>query len=294
MNKKKTLGLLWKEWKNYLKNKGVPSPDIDVNFIISHHLRMKPYEIALKKDRHIPIWERLLIDRSIRERGKFKPVAYILGYKYFYRDKFLVNKKTLIPRADTEHLLYAAEEAEYPFKNILEIGTGSGAIAVSLSRLFPAACITALDMETSIAGKNIKRLKIKNIRLLKEDFFKYPDRMKKKDSEDKNLKGNNPLYDLIISNPPYLSKLDLKNLGRDALLYEPMRAFYGGEDGLDFYRGIAGFALDFLIKEGFIIVETDYKWEKAVGIFKDAGFSKISVKKDYNGLERVITIKKDF
>jgi len=276
------LGCIYKRSLEYLKDKKIPTPDKDAQYIIAHFLKISPHEIFINRDREVSPFKSFLIKRAIVSRGKFKPIAYILKRKYFYRDVFFVNNKVLIPRSDTEHLIYAVEEINTPFKNILEIGTGSGAIAVSLSRLYPAANIIALDIYTAIARKNIKRLGIKNIFLEKKNFFKWMPNNK------------NGLFDLIISNPPYLSEKDLKNLGKDAALYEPKKAFYGGKDGLDFYRAIAEFAKAGLLKLGYVILEVDYKWKKVMHIFEKEGFGKIVVKKDYNDLERVLVVQKDF
>ncbi len=280
-----TVGEIRKRSVEYLTGRGISDPRIDSDYIISWLLGIRPGELPAKSGSKVPFFKKIVIENSVRQRGRNKPVAYILGYKYFYLDKFLVNRRSLIPRADTEHLIYAAVENGAAFKNILDVGTGSGALAMSLSRIFPKALIRAVDRDISIAARNKKALDIKNVTLIKTDFIRNGD----------GLKGEKAwLYDLIISNPPYLSSSDMKKLGKDALLYEPRKAFYGGIDGLDFYRKISSFAVSRLGKGGSIIVETDYKWRRVLDIFLKSGMHEIRVLKDYGGLERVIEVRKDF
>ncbi len=279
-----TAGEIYNSFKAYLENRGIPDPGTDALYIISHHLGLKPYEIFLKRNLKVPLLTMALIKHSMIERGRSKPVAYILGYKYFYLDKFIVNSGTIIPRSDSEHLIYAAEELQSDFKNIIDIGTGSGALAVSLSRINPSSRITAIDIDIGVAAQNIKRLGAKNITLIKSDFLKNRD----------GIKGNRTFcYDLIVSNPPYLSMEDMKKFS-GTLCYEPFRAFYGGENGLAFYCAISEFAKAGLLKGGFIIIEIGYKWPEVMKIFEDHGFSIIGIRKDYGGLERVMVIRKDF
>ena len=136
-------------------------------------------------------------------------------------------------------------------------------------------------MNTGPLEDNIRSLGLQNVAPLKSDFLKTGDR----------IKGKRPfLYDMRVSNPPYLSGEDMKKYGR-SLRFEPFKAFYGGKDGLVFYRAIACFALQALDKGGYIIVEVDYKWPEIRDIFESAGFTVKEIRKDYNGLERVMVVK---
>jgi len=279
-----TAGELFIEFKTYLEKHGIKDAGNDCAFLISHHLKLKPYEVFLNRNMEVNPKLKARIERSMRERGRCIPAEYILGYKYFYLDKFIINSKVLIPRADSEHIIYAAVEQNTDFKNIIDIGTGCGSLAVSLSRIYPSSNITALDLNISVAAENIRRLGIKNINVVKSDFLKNMD----------GIKGDRTFhYDLIVSNPPYLSAKDMKKY-RKALRYEPYRAFYGGADGLKFYSSISSFAKSCLIKGGSIIIEIDYKWPEIFNIFLRDGFSVKEIRKDYSGLERVMVVKKEF
>lgn len=262
-----------------LRAAGLPDPETDVRALVAAPLRLNRNDLFLHRDRRVSPLAAWRIKRNMSRREKLEPVAYILGYKDFFHDRFRVNRSCLIPRADTEHILYAVQESGRVFQNCLDAGTGSGALAVSLCRLYPDAAVTAVDIHLSCARQNARRLRARNLRLRKIDFLKSAHR----------LKGP---YDLVVSNPPYLSREDFSLLGPEARLYEPARAFAGGPDGLDFYRAIAAFCRDRLTPDGWIVVETDHKWKEVLEIFCRAGFSETAVRKDYNGLERVITARR--
>jgi release factor glutamine methyltransferase len=276
----KTVARIYERSVARLKKAGIPDPETDARALIAARLGVERASLSLNKRTNVGRWNEHLIARDIRRRARFEPVAYILGYKDFFQDRFSVSRGSLIPRADTEHLLYAVQNTGRKFSRAIDIGTGSGAIAVSLSRLFPDSAIYAVDKATRHARKNIDKLGTSNIQLVKADFLKTSSLLPGK------------TFDLIVSNPPYLSDLDLKNLGKDARLYEPFRAFYGGPDGHLFYRKIADFARERLEEGGIIVLETDHKWETVKGIFQKAGFPRWEMIRDYNGLERVLVISK--
>lgn len=275
-----TVGEVFDRSVRRLRERGVPDPETDARALIAARLGIERGMLSLKKKNRIGLTVRLRIARDVRRRARFEPVAYILGYKDFFQDRFLVSRGVLIPRADTEHLLYAVQNTGRDFSRIIDIGTGSGAIAVSLARLFPNASIAALDIHIRHARKNILRLNTGNVVPVKADILKGK----------KLLPGRT--FDLIVSNPPYLSRNDLKILGQDAARYEPFRAFYGGPDGHAFHRKIAEFARERLESGGIIVLETDQKWEKVKEIFQIAGFPRWEMIRDYNGLERVLVISK--
>lgn len=260
------------------KNNKIETAELDVDLIIARYLYVEPNRIVLHNKQNVPLLTRMFIEHSFKRRLAHEPIAYILGYKYFYRDKFIVSPKCLIPRPDTEHLIYTAESLGKDFKTILDIGTGSGAVAISLARVFPKTQITATDINIRSARKNIRRLKIRNIELLKHDIL-----------------GGKALprkYDLIISNPPYLSASDMQKLPPNVVNYEPTGALFGGVDGFDFYRRIADVASRQLCDNGVLIFETDYKWQAVTEIIEQTGLNVDEVIKDYSGLERVIVAHK--
>ncbi|MCX7821183.1 MAG: peptide chain release factor N(5)-glutamine methyltransferase [Brevinematales bacterium] len=266
--------------KSFLKKYGITSYDEDSSYLISSLLSIPKSEIFLNKERKINLNELLKVYIALRKRCKNIPIAYILGYQYFYEDRFIVDKKTFIPKYDTEHIIYEVKNLGLQFKNILDICTGSGILALTLAKTFPHSKVIGIDKYIKIAKKNSKLLNIKNVEFLKVDFLKIKNKF-----EDK--------FDLIVSNPPYLSKDDLKLLSYECKKYEPKRAFLGGEDGLIFYRKIKDFSLSFLNQNGYILLEVDHKWQNVLNIFIQGGFKHYKIIKDYNQLERVLILRKE-
>ncbi|MFN3660366.1 MAG: peptide chain release factor N(5)-glutamine methyltransferase, partial [Brevinematales bacterium] len=185
-----------------------------------------------------------------------------------------VRQGVLIPRPDTEHILYTVQEFRKDFSHILDIGTGTGILAISLGFLFPHATIEACDISLRaihLARFNARRLK-KHIRFHWCDFLKHPPSGK---------------YDLIVSNPPYISPQESSLIDPSVLRHEPKLALFGGKDGLVFYRTIAHYALDHLLPDGKIVVEVDHKWEKIVEIFRKYHMN-CQIRYDYQHLPRVL------
>lgn len=210
------------------------------------------------------------------KRSKHMPMAYLLEKKEFMSLEFEVNENVLIPRADTECIV---EEAIRLVKtgNILDIGCGSGAIAVSLAKYIPDSTITALDLSeaaVSVAERNAYRNNV-NVKFICEDIFEFKTTEK---------------FDLIISNPPYIESEELDALMPDVKCYEPMSALDGGEDGLMFYRRIVEFAVDNLKPDGFLIFEFGWKQFDAVSqLIIDAGLDLYNTVYDISGIKRGCT-----
>jgi release factor glutamine methyltransferase len=274
-----TAGEQYRRMAARFERAGLPTPGDDARALLANRLGWSRTELPLRRNDPVSLQARVFLAADAFRRCRHEPVAFIVGYKDFYRDRFFVSRRTLIPRADTEHLLYAAEESGRQFRRILDVGTGSGALAVSLSRLYPASGIVALDVDIATARKNLRTFGIGNVELLRCDFLR--------ESALANPSLTNAPFDLVISNPPYLSREDLRLLDRGAKFEHP-RAFLGGEDGLAFYRAIASFCALGLTPDGLAIVETDHKFEAAAAVFRAAGFGTVEVRNDYNGLPRVI------
>ena len=263
-----------------LTQTGIETPEIDAAAIVSHFaLGGKSYRTidpAAKTG-----WTTAVrISLAVKACRKHKPVAYITGQKAFYRDTFFVSPKCLIPRPDTEHLIYTAERlgAAAPFESILDIGTGSGVIAVSLARVFPRSSIDAIDVDIRSAARNLKTLGTEHIRLIHADMMGW--------------NGSDRQYDLVVSNPPYLTRDEMRRLDPDVSAYEPHLALYGGGDGMQYYRRIAELCTTILKPGGTVILETDTKWRQVIEIFEKRKYIHLETGKDYNGLERTLVFSK--
>lgn len=207
-----------------------------------------------------------------------EPIQYIVGFAYFYNGKFKVNKSVLIPRPETEILCELAKEEikYYQYKNILDIGTGSGAIAVSIYE--EGLNVTAVDISNEaleIAKENAKANNA-NVKFIQSDLFT-------------NLQGEK--FDLILSNPPYIENDTL--LDDVVYKHEPHLALFGGVDGLDFYKRIIKDSKKYINDKGMIIFEIGSTQGNSVSkiALQEYNNAKVEVLKDYQGLDRIVIIK---
>ena len=219
----------------------------------------------------------------VKRRGNFEPLAYILGERAFMRNTFKVNKATLVPRPETELLVESLVRIAPMLRpdgdvKILDIGTGSGAIIVSLLDYLPNAKGVGVDISVDaliVAKENSEKIGVTGrIGFVRSDVFsKLP--LEKK-------------FDIIVSNPPYIPAGDIAGLDKD-VQQEPRGALDGGADGLDFYRRITADAMDHMSEEGVLAFEIGIDQAAAVQqLCLDAGFVKTVVRKDYAGIERMV------
>lgn len=277
-----------KEATGILSNAGIENPERDAELALSHCLGIE--RVILYRDNPgISDEMNAQIDACLKRRTGREPLQYILGYTEFYGLKIKVGTGVLIPRPETELL---AEEAIKTVKNhksqdasehkdsslmILDLCTGSGCIALALAEAFPDARVYGTDMSADAlgyAGENAELNNIKNITFLKGDLFKPVKDMQ---------------FDMIISNPPYIRKDDMKLLQPEIMDWEPVTALDGGEDGLDYYRKIISGAGDYLKENGFLMIEIGIGQSGTIReMAEDEGFADIHVLKDYAGIERII------
>lgn len=221
----------------------------------------------------------------MREYSETIPVQYEEGKTLFMGSEILVDERVLIPRPETELLVDACfkfcstRSLKEPF--VLDIGTGSGVVSISLGRLLPEATIIASDISREalkVASKNVKKQELRdNIELVESDLFSY-------------FKGGyEGLFNCIVSNPPYVSSQDYETL--DAWVKaEPRIALYAGEKGMMYLERIIEGSRVFLAEGGLLAVEIGYDQKDLVlEEFKKKGFSSVTSFKDFNGIDRVIT-----
>lgn len=232
-----------------------------------------PQELTAKQSRHFQMW--------LRERGRRVPLAYIVGHQPFLGLKIAVTRDSLIPRPETEELVLECERllksAQAAAPKILEIGTGTGCVAIALAQLLPQAAVFATDVSDKaleLARKNALAHHVSNrIRFVSEDLF----------SDKQGLRG---WADLLVSNPPYIPTKDLEDLEPE-VKREPRVALDGGKDGLDATRAIVASGPKTLKPGGFIALEIERRHGPVVsGLLRAAGFSGVAVKKDAAGLDR--------
>jgi len=215
-----------------------------------------------------------------RRRRHGEPVAYLTGLREFWGLELAVTPNVLIPRPETETLV-ARALARLPAERtvrILDLGTGSGAIAIALAHERPRAQIVATDISEAaliVARTNARRLRIYSVEFRASDWYG-------------DLADDDGPFDMIVSNPPYVAAFD-HHLSEGDLRYEPMAALVSGGDGLDALRTIVGNAPRWLIPGGELIVEHGYDQEVAVrGLFDGSSFTRIESARDLAGIPRVV------
>lgn len=223
--------------------------------------------------------------KSIVERlEKYEPLQYILGETFFSGLKIKVTPAVLIPRPETEELVSLISEIELPAgSRMLDIGTGSGCIALALKSRFPEANVSACDISPdalTVAKENSLSNK------LDVDFFQAD-----------ILNWNNrkwPFFDVIVSNPPYVTVSEKKQMQWNVLDFEPETALFVADNNpLLFYRAIAAFATEYLEKGGFLFFEINENFgPETVSMLVDQGFTEILLKADLQGKDRMVAARK--
>lgn len=257
------------------------TPRLDVETLLQKVLGVDRLYILLNLDRILSNDEEQLFNKFIEERLNNRPIAYIVGNREFMGLDFYVQEGVLIPRPDTEILVEEVIElAKDKGKvNILDIGTGSGAITVSLAKYLENAKVTSVDI-SDIALEIGKRNAMENnvvdrIDFIKSDLFS---------ALDKNVK-----FDIIVSNPPYIKREVIETLDKQVKDFEPYNALEGGIDGLDFYRAITTQAKDFLKEGGILAYEVGHDQSEDVSkLMEIDGYTNIYTRKDLQQIDRVV------
>lgn len=222
----------------------------------------------------------------MEKRHSGYPIQYILGEREFMGLDFYLEEGVLVPRPDTEVLVeYIIEYVKKNYKedniNVLDIGIGSGAIALSMAYYLKNIQVFGIDISDTaikVANVNKEKFKLSNVNFHKGDLFKA--------LEGLNMEGK---FDIIVSNPPYIKRLDIESLDIQVKDYEPRLALDGGMDGLDFYRRITKDSLEYLKDNSLLIYEIGYEQGKEVeDILKVWGFKDTSILKDLGGNDRVV------
>lgn len=269
----------------YLEKYGVPNPKLDTEYIFSEVLSVNRTILNMSMAREITEENKNKIKEMLIARGKNrKPLQYILGEWEFYGYPFKTDERALIPRADTEILVEQCKILMYDKLScdILDIGTGSGAISISLAKELPNSKILGLDISDKaieLANENKILNQVENVEFIISDLFQ-------------NIQGKK--FDLIVSNPPYISLKEYKTLMPEVKNYEPQNALTDLNDGLYFYEEITKQASEYLKENAYLAFEIGYNQANNIKeIFNKYNFNLISLIKDYGGNDRVaIGIKK--
>ena len=263
---------------NLLKEKKIPSYILDSELLLSKTLNKTREKILTNLDANIEKKKFNIYKKYLIRRSKNEPVAYIFGEKEFWSKSFMVNKYTLIPRPETELLVYGLLKIFNNKKiSVLDIGTGSGCIIVSLLTNLKQSVGIGIDISKKailMAKKNVVRHKLNNrIKLINMSFENVFDKK----------------FDLIVSNPPYIEKKAIKNLSEDIKKYEPRMALDGGNDGLDLVKKVIYKSKHILKTKGTLALEIGNEQIKKVSkILSDNNFRIGKVIKDYKNNVRCV------
>lgn len=272
-----TLLRLLRWMTDYFTEKGVDNPRLDAELLLAHVLKLDRVGLYLNYDRPLVAEELDIIRPLVKRRGQREPLQYLLESTEFWSLEFIVTSDVLIPRADTEILVEEALGKAGAEGQLLDVGTGSGAIVISLASELPNWQMAGLDISApalAIAQKNLEKHQVTGrIQLLQGNLAELPAQQ----------------YDLIVSNPPYIAQKEWDELMPEVRCFEPQLALLAEKDGLDCYQKLAVQASKRLKSAGWLLVEIGYQQAEAVSeIFMAAGLVNLFMREDYSGQPRVV------
>lgn len=266
----------------YFRKKRVDSPRLTIELLLAHVLGLKRFDLYMQFDRPLLEEELSPLRELVKRRAAGEPLQYVLGEAPFHGRTFLVRPGVLIPRPETEILVDEALRRTQALR-CLDVGTGSGCIAITVAAERPGTEVTAIDISEQaleIARENALRLKAEHVDFHCIDFF---------DNARMSALGS---FDLIISNPPYIAETEVAELQREVRDHEPRIAVTDGGDGMAFYRQFAQLAPSLLRREGELFLELGYNQATEVRkLFEQAGFE-VDLYTDLDRIERILRARR--
>jgi release factor glutamine methyltransferase len=263
--------------------RGLPSPRLDAELLLGEVLAVDRVRLIVDSARPLSEAELARYRELIIRRRRGEPIAYIRGEREFYGHRFRVDARVLVPRPDTETLVEVALTRTHHlslYGRALDLCTGSGCVAIAFARERPTWKVTGSDVSeqaAELARENAERLgAVFATRWLVGDLF------------DAIPTGER--FELVTGNPPYIPRAEIATLDADVRDFEPRLALDGGEDGLDLVRRVVERAPEFLAPGGVLALEIGHGQVSAVArCFEARGFSEVATKRDYGGIERVVS-----
>ena len=261
-----------------LSRSGIEDAARDARILTAFAFEIPISELSLKINEQVSGKITSKLEKLILRRIDREPVSKILGRREFWGRSFSISENVLDPRADTETLIDFV--IEKPVKSVLELGTGSGAIAITLACEWKEVQVTAIDISEdalSLAKLNAENFNVQNkIHFLKSDWFE-------------TVRGS---FDLIISNPPYIGLVEQDEIAAEVIKYDPQIALFAGRDGLEAYKRIIPNLAKFLNPDGLVVLETGASQSNQVKNMMNAvGFIDAKIVKDLSGKDRLVAAK---
>jgi release factor glutamine methyltransferase len=275
--------------ENVLRESGDSDYKVDAEMLLCHAIKYDPQKIFMNWSKEVDDDHAEKFFDMVQRRAGGTPTQYLTNEQDFMGLRFYVDENVLIPRPETDSLVNEALvylKDNKATKSILDLGTGSGAIAISIAKKMPALKVTASDVSDDIiavAEKNANRLGLKGqVKFVRSDIF-----------AGFKTGFTGPKWDVVISNPPYIRSDVLPTLQREIYEHEPHIALDGGVDGLDYYRRIIDGAPAFLRKTGAVFVEIGYDQAHDVAALfrKNGSYVRIAVTPDIAGHDRVVSAR---
>lgn len=275
----------------FLTGKGIDSPRLSAELLLSHVVGLKRIELYTQFDKPVAKQQLDHLHDLVKRAGQNEPIAYLVGKTEFYSLELNITTDCMIPRPETELLVARAIEFLRTRRTgtqfVCDLCTGSGCIAVAIAGNYPNARIIATDIcdaALAIAAENVEKYQLGNrITLLCGDLF---------DPVVPQLDVNE--FDLIVCNPPYVSDAEYEKFDRNVKDYEPKIALFAGVDGLDIYRRIIEKAEQFLKPGAALMLEIGYAQGRAVKeLLEQTGvFAEIKIEKDFHNNDRIVSARK--
>jgi len=267
-----------KKGSQILRKNNISSHDLDSQIILSHLMGVEREYLIINNTKVINKKIEKKYNEAIKRRIKKEPIAYITGKKEFWSHDYIIDRSTLVPRPETELMIYKIIKFFRNKKiNILDIGTGSGCILLSLLKELNFSRGTGIDISNEAI--QIAKLNSKNLNLQNRSNFKTFDIAKYRVGK----------YDLIVSNPPYIPSKDIKTLSKDIIEYEPLIALDGGYDGLDLIKKVIYKSSHLLNKSGLLALEIGFNQYHEVSLLlKQRKFKEMWKEYDYSNNVRCI------
>jgi len=277
------------EWATQdFRARGIDTPRLDAELILSQVLRLTRTQLILDYDRELEPEELAKLRAMIQRRRAREPLAYLRGHREFYGREFAVDKRVLVPRPDTEALVDVALRRTAPLAlaaRVLDLCTGSGAVAISLAKERPTTRVLGTDVSEealTVARANARALGAYNVGFVHADLFEGIAAVLERAGWPRR-------FDLVVSNPPYIPSAEIQTLMPDVRDHEPHLALDGGASGLEFYRRIAHEAPEWLVPGGVLALEVGAgQAPEVTAMLADRGFSDVRSERDLARIERVV------